>query len=824
MSAKRRAGTGKTTKTGAGSHRVRGRKPAAAAGDATPLPRPGARPALSPRLQRAREIAALGLVGGSIDPDEHLYRSMAEGPRDLPAWTHERQIELAWGLHESDPLAKRIIEITKDYVVADGLTYEVEPSEAEKERERRKRAQAAKVEAERKAAQQAAALEQMRGQAEATQAQGEAAAGRATEAEEDEAADDSENLDETEPGAPAAGDPLDPEGVEDDGEPTCEELQAVLERHWRDPDNDWALKQHDRATGLGLWGEQIYPCFVNPVTGHVRLGWIDPRWVKAIQTDPENQERVVAVVVRGMTGTEDRIYRVVHVQEPSESGGGNGEGDPAADGFLVGATKGSRVAHLAVGDSEETKTYAGTCFYFAANRVQGAKRGHSDLLALIDWIDAYSSLLFDGIDAASQKGSFIWDVTLEGATQADVDAFRKKHARPPRKGAVRVHNERVKWEAVSPDLQASQHVELARLYRVHCLGGAGLPEHWYGDGDSATRATASEMSAPVLRRLKARQSYFCSMVEQVLRFQVDQAILAGEIRGTPETKLRVKVRAPEFEAGDVAAGATALSQGTSALVVAEDRGWVTKDTARKGFAAIAQHLGVHVDAEAERAALDAREEAGAAGSQGAPDLALLEEARRAVGDAGIVPPRGADAQAAEAWRVREAWLQAVDNVGIFLPIPLDVAAGFPERAGDDSPPHVTLLYVGALTRADLERVQVAAGSVARWTAPFAVEMTDYGEFTNPAGQTIAHMIPRTKEGDLEALHRELWRSIEGAGVRVLHHPGPWKPHATLAYVPEGQAYAGPRPSGTWRADAIEIWAFGQRIRLPLVGCAPPAVG
>lgn len=599
----------------------------------------------SAKLTRAREIAGSELApifGGSIDPDDHLYRSLNEGPRDLPAYTHERQIELAFGLFLTDPLAKRIVEITKDYVVADGLTYEVEPSEAEQEAEKAAQAERGRVEAERKAAAQAADLAKQVALAGVP-----AAPPRAAEAV---AGDDDEGDDEDgeETDAPGAAPSTDPTSTLSSDEPTCEELTAVLERHWNDPDNNWPLKQSDRAIGLSVWGEQFYPVFVRESDGHVKLGRLDPRRIKAVITDPDNEERVVSVVTRALIAEQERVYRVVHVQEAGEGGEGGDGGsgaDSTRDGYLVGARPGETCPVTG-------RAYTGSCFYFAVNRVQGAKRGHSDLFSLIDWIDAYSTLLFDGIDSASLKGSFVWDVTLNGADDTAIAEFKKKNAKPPKKGAVRIHNENVTWAAVTPDLKALDHAEFARLYRVHILGGAGLPEHWYGEGDSATRATASEMSAPVLRRLKARQSYFCALVEEVLRYAVDCAILAGEIRGTPETKNRVKVHAPEFEAGDVAKGAGALAQGTSALAVAEDRKWISRDTARKGFAAIADHLGVKVDAEAEKAAAEAQDEAQA--ESDAANAPAAPEALEAAGARGIVPPMGSTGGAAASDRAAEA--------------------------------------------------------------------------------------------------------------------------------------------------------------------------
>jgi len=46
--------------------------------------------------------------------------------RDLLPVKHERMLEIAWYLYDRNPIAHRIIEMTKDFVIGEGLTYEAE--------------------------------------------------------------------------------------------------------------------------------------------------------------------------------------------------------------------------------------------------------------------------------------------------------------------------------------------------------------------------------------------------------------------------------------------------------------------------------------------------------------------------------------------------------------------------------------------------------------------------------------------------------------------------------------------------------------------------
>ena len=62
-------------------------------------------------------------TGGQVDSDEHLYRSLTGSNRDLPAVTQDRMINIAAYLYDTNLMAGRMIEIVRDYVVGDGVTY-----------------------------------------------------------------------------------------------------------------------------------------------------------------------------------------------------------------------------------------------------------------------------------------------------------------------------------------------------------------------------------------------------------------------------------------------------------------------------------------------------------------------------------------------------------------------------------------------------------------------------------------------------------------------------------------------------------------------------
>src|SRR5688572_29283249 len=100
------------------------------------------------------------------------------------------------------------------------------------------------------------------------------------------------------------------------------EQQSVIDAFWNDPINLMDIKMSMKVMELGLFGEQCWPVEVNPVNGHVRLGYIDPAHIKAVFTDPRNVERQLAVItyVRLEDKTpEERWWKIINVEEDPNS-------------------------------------------------------------------------------------------------------------------------------------------------------------------------------------------------------------------------------------------------------------------------------------------------------------------------------------------------------------------------------------------------------------------------------------------------------------------------------------------------------------------------
>jgi len=271
-----------------------------------------------------------------------------------------------------------------------------------------------------------------------------------------------------------------------------QKIQEIIDGFWSDPRNAMNLRLPDYCEALSVFGEQIFAPFVNDQTGLVHLAYVDAKSVASIATDPEDAQRPVAVVLRGTGGKEGKRLKVIQVDE-----------DPN-----------SKTAGRLVGDA----------FYFKINSLPNGSRGFSDILANADWLDGYDQFLFNMVDRSYFLNAFLWHFMIEGADSNKLEEFKKAN-RLPNNGGMLYTNEKVKLEAVNPDLKSSDSAELFKIFRTQIIGGMGFPLHWFGDGSDANLATAGEMGWPTYKMLEERQAFIKHMIETIIKYVIDQAFI-----------------------------------------------------------------------------------------------------------------------------------------------------------------------------------------------------------------------------------------------------------------------------------------------------------
>ena len=465
------------------------------------------------------------MFGGYSDPDVNLtaeqggspyYRRLSKSERDFDSLTQERALKIAFYLYEMNPIAKAVLEKTRDFVLGEGVLVDV--------------------------------------------------------AGEDKA------------------------------------LQQVVDGFWFDPMNQMDIKLHNKILELGLYGEACWTVFVNPVNGYVRLGYIDPADIKEIITAPQNVEDVQGIVLKSgpTSALATQILKVVRVnEEPGDRWHGRMQGiktDTAGKVLTLYQPRDS-LTGAPVG---EAIPYAGACFFFAINKVTNALRGRSDLLAISDWVDLLDQFLYGEAERANLLKTFIWDVTIEGQSQEDIDKYAEKWKAAPKPASQRFHNDRMKWEAITPDLKASDAAAAADLFLSYIATGVSLPKTWLNGLMDVNKATAGEINDPAYKHLALRQRYVKYLLGQVMTFVLDQAEIHGKLknRGNGETapleRWPINYVFPEMRQRDLGAAATALKLAAEALATAKADDAIDTQVEQEVLASLFPLFGVEIDLEEMR--------------------------------------------------------------------------------------------------------------------------------------------------------------------------------------------------------------------------------
>jgi hypothetical protein len=352
----------------------------------------------------------------------------------------------------------------------------------------------------------------------------------------------------------------------------CEDpaAQAIVDRFWDDEINDMENRVQAMCNELTTFGEFCVPVTVNPVDGFVRLGYIDPMQIDAVEygkmTTPGGDQEVsfpVAVRLRKEVGVpEQKRLSIVRTDEDIMS---------ESYGYLTGET-----------------------FYFAINKAMSASRGLSELFSLADWIDVFDQMIFDFADKVRFLNSFVWKYTLNGADQKTVEKYQKSITdNPPRQGGVHVTNDKVDIEALTPDFKGADMSAGAEMVKKYGLGGAGLPDWFFGDSGSGNRSTAQEMQGPTGKKLLTRQNHQVNCIKRMTTFVLQQAKLHGTLGVNVNTNHTIEV--PELLVRDLTAASNVLVDAAESAALAEDRGWIRGETAARFFHVLMGNLGIVID-------------------------------------------------------------------------------------------------------------------------------------------------------------------------------------------------------------------------------------
>ena len=363
-------------------------------------------------------------------------------------------------------------------------------------------------------------------------------------------------------------------GAINDDDDLKELIQGILDGFWDDPINDMGQYNPQRLTKLNIMGELVIPVQVNGL-GDVRLGMIDPTHITKVTPDPLTM----------------RPGQVHLSQEAARSAG-----KPVLEVIRYNDKEGRLV---------------GDCFYQMINSADVNLRGVSEYFTASDWFDVYDETMKSASDRAKLGLNYIWDVTLTGENEKGIKKWTKAQ-KPPKPNSLRVHNEKVKWQALAPNLGAYEISRHGKDLKTLIMGGFGLPNHWFGSGDDANLATAAVMAEPTRKALKRKTRQFTYLLTDILRFVLTQKVGRDVPGGLPADfdplANNFEITVPDIGGPDVAKIGSAMQQITSAVVLAQDNDLVGDDTARTIFASVAGLTGVAVDPAEEEKRIEAENE------------------------------------------------------------------------------------------------------------------------------------------------------------------------------------------------------------------------
>jgi hypothetical protein len=335
-----------------------------------------------------------------------------------------------------------------------------------------------------------------------------------------------------------------------------ERVQELLEKFFYDSDNKWDRKGKMRFRDLSLYGELILRTNKSKLTGMLKTHSIHPEQVVEMFRSKKNPEKLVAIRFRD----DDKKYEIIQGYE----------------------------------NAEDENIYQGDIFYWKINSTIHQTRGLSDLFTSRDWLRMWDKALYSTLERVGLLLSFVWDITIEGGKEKDLRAkLASLKQNPPQPGGARIHNEKEKWNALSPQLQGGDLDTLFRLFKSPMLAQTRTPEDFMGLGGDVNYATALAMNAPFYRKIKARQKDITYIFQDMFDYQIYCAKNANMLAGVEDFGYDVMLPEPDKE---IAKGlADTLQKFSVAVTTLASNGYIENIEAKKILQLIIGQMGVEIE-------------------------------------------------------------------------------------------------------------------------------------------------------------------------------------------------------------------------------------
>jgi tRNA nucleotidyltransferase/poly(A) polymerase/2'-5' RNA ligase len=160
-----------------------------------------------------------------------------------------------------------------------------------------------------------------------------------------------------------------------------------------------------------------------------------------------------------------------------------------------------------------------------------------------------------------------------------------------------------------------------------------------------------------------------------------------------------------------------------------------------------------------------------------------------------------------------------ESVGMFIPLPKDLAKKFPSLGeNDDSPSHVTFLYIGDFKgeKQQEKLVEVLRECCRKWWPKCEARLNGLEYFDHHDKDRRVPHVAVEFDKDLSGFKHRVKQELHDAGIEVGDSFPEYKPHVTLAYMPGMDAeWDGPVPEGSWAFDEMEVWGLPEVHKLKM---------
>ncbi len=346
-----------------------------------------------------------------------------------------------------------------------------------------------------------------------------------------------------------------------------------------DPFTQYSLFRGNLALESVVGGENLVYPNVNAATGHVRLAYLSPGYIKGPPAP-----------VPGFPHMSDKLrvrreaLRLLGVLTAKDKDLGEEELRKKEVLDVI------RPRIVEVGGKELVEKLSGDIFFQPYNRLLSSLRGHSQFLSSADQIDAIDEALFAMIERLYLLNLFIWHLSYEGFSES---RLRDKRREINRDGGIKggtflLTNGKAKIEAVTGNFGNADFVTgFDKALNVAAMS-FGIPQAWLGLGDLVNRASAQVSETPILKMLQKGREEFREMEKRFIEYHVLQGKEKGSLAGVEDFTFDISYE--ELSKSDQGDVATAMSTITGALSVAVTNDWMTKEQAQTLTTFIAEQI------------------------------------------------------------------------------------------------------------------------------------------------------------------------------------------------------------------------------------------